>query len=288
MNTWFDENGPAETMTSVGMPGVAPSAPTGPTAGGVSTTMPVGVPIEAPSSLAAVGAPASASPSPAGGGFDWNAYGAGSAPWTGAFAAPSYAPMTYGGPTAFTAPTGVNESNDPGFAFRLQQGELALKRIQAASGGLFTGGAAKSLIDYNQGAASAEYGKVFDRALQGFQASTGASLAGFNANADQQNKAFQAQYQGALDQYNTAYSAFRNNQNDPFAKQFSLASLGANAAATAGQQQLTAAEIAGSAYQGGANAAAAGTVGSANATQGSLAALGQLPSDYWLTTLAGK
>jgi enhancing lycopene biosynthesis protein 2 len=40
----------------------------------------------------------------------------------------------------FTAPTGVTEQNDPGYQFRMQQGELALDRSAAAQGEALGGG----------------------------------------------------------------------------------------------------------------------------------------------------
>lgn len=68
-----------------------------------------------------------------------------------------------GGP--FVAPTGVTEQNDPGYQFRLEQGQKALQNSAAARGGLLSGGTAKALADYNQNAASGEYGNVYNRAL---------------------------------------------------------------------------------------------------------------------------
>lgn len=68
----------------------------------------------------------------------------------------------------FTAPTAVTEQNDPGYQFRLQQGQQALQNSAAARGGLLSGGTAKALADYNQNAASGEYGNVYNRALNTF------------------------------------------------------------------------------------------------------------------------
>lgn len=69
----------------------------------------------------------------------------------------------------FQAPTGVTEQNDPGFQFRLQQGQQALERSAASRGGLLSGGTAKSLDAYSQGQASQEYGNVYNRAFNEFQ-----------------------------------------------------------------------------------------------------------------------
>lgn len=69
---------------------------------------------------------------------------------------------------SFQAPTGVDMSNDPGYAFRLQQGEEALQNSAAARGGLLSGGTAKAFEDYAQNFASNEYENVYNRALQNY------------------------------------------------------------------------------------------------------------------------
>ncbi len=52
---------------------------------------------------------------------------------------------------------------DPGYQFRLQQGQQALERSAAARGGLLSGRAAKDMTNYAQGAASQEYGNAYNR-----------------------------------------------------------------------------------------------------------------------------
>lgn len=52
---------------------------------------------------------------------------------------------------------------DPGYQWRLQQGQQALERSAAARGGLLSGRAAKDMTNYAQGAASQEYGNAFNR-----------------------------------------------------------------------------------------------------------------------------
>jgi hypothetical protein len=58
---------------------------------------------------------------------------------------------------------------DPGYQFRLQQGQQALDRSASARGGMFSGRAAKDLMNYGQGAASQEYGNVYNRKFNEFQ-----------------------------------------------------------------------------------------------------------------------
>lgn len=52
---------------------------------------------------------------------------------------------------------------DPGYQFRLSEGQKALERSAAAKGSLQSGGFMKGLTDYSQGAASQEYGNAYNR-----------------------------------------------------------------------------------------------------------------------------
>jgi len=52
---------------------------------------------------------------------------------------------------------------DPGYAFRLSEGQKALEQSAAARGGLLSGGAGKALTNYGQNAASQEYTNAFNR-----------------------------------------------------------------------------------------------------------------------------
>jgi hypothetical protein len=69
----------------------------------------------------------------------------------------------------FQAPTNVTEQNDPGYQFRLNQGNQLLQNSAAAKGGLLSGGTAKALMDFGQNDASNEYSNVYNRALNNFQ-----------------------------------------------------------------------------------------------------------------------
>ena len=52
---------------------------------------------------------------------------------------------------------------DPGYAFRLSEGQKALDRSAAARGGLQSGGALKAAARFGQQMGSQEYGRAFDR-----------------------------------------------------------------------------------------------------------------------------
>jgi len=59
--------------------------------------------------------------------------------------------------------TMVDFNADPGYAFRMQEGQRALESSAAARGGLLSGGTGKALADYGQQAGSQEYGAAYDR-----------------------------------------------------------------------------------------------------------------------------
>lgn len=52
---------------------------------------------------------------------------------------------------------------DPGYQFRLDQGNKAIERSAAARGGLLSGAAVKAASDYGQGSASQEYQNAYNR-----------------------------------------------------------------------------------------------------------------------------
>lgn len=56
-----------------------------------------------------------------------------------------------------------NWQMDPGYQFRMDEGQRALENSAAARGGLLSGGTAKAIEQYGQGFASNEYANVFNR-----------------------------------------------------------------------------------------------------------------------------
>lgn len=123
-------------------------------------------------------------------------------------------------------------TQDPGYAFRLQEGEKALERSAAARGNLISGGALKAATRYGQEMGSQEYNNAFNRyqterasQLQPLQ-----SLAGVGQSATNQMGA-------AAGQYGAGASATYGNLG---------AAQGANA--------INAANARASGYVGGANA----------------------------------
>lgn len=81
----------------------------------------------------------------------------------------------------------ANLVNDPGYQFRLQQGQEALENSAAARGNLLSGATLKDLQDYSQGLASQEAASAYARDFDAFnntQNQLGNLLSlGFDANA---------------------------------------------------------------------------------------------------------
>jgi len=122
---------------------------------------------------------------------------------------------------------------DPGYAFRLSEGQKALDRQAAARGGLISGGALKAAGRYGQDMASQEYQNAFNRAFTGY----GTDVA---------------------------------RENQLYNRQAALAGIGQTSTNLVNQAGQNYANNAGNLITGGAAAQAAGQVGMANAFTGGL------------------
>ena len=58
---------------------------------------------------------------------------------------------------------GFDFKTDPGYEFRVQEGQKALERSAAARGNLLSGGAIKNALRFGQGVASDEYARAYGR-----------------------------------------------------------------------------------------------------------------------------
>lgn len=82
-------------------------------------------------------------------------------------------------PAAFKFGTGDYQA-DPGYAFRLAEGEKALKRRQSVGGNLFSSQALRNAQEYGQGMASQEFGNAYSRAIDAYNADVARSNTGYN------------------------------------------------------------------------------------------------------------
>ena len=82
-------------------------------------------------------------------------------------------------PEAFRFGAGDYQA-DPGYAFRLSEGQKLLDRTAAPKGRLFSGGALKAAARYGQEMGSQEYGNAYNRALTASNANVARSDTGYN------------------------------------------------------------------------------------------------------------
>jgi hypothetical protein len=135
-------------------------------------------------------------------------------------------------PAAFKFGAGDYQA-DPGYAFRLAEGQKALDRQAAARGGLISGGALRAATRFGQEMGSQEFGNAYNRALTG---------------------------------YNTDVA----RENQLYNRQAALAGIGQTATNLVGQAGQNYATNVGNLMTSGAAANAAGQVGMANALTGGL------------------
>jgi len=114
-------------------------------------------------------------------------------------------------PAAFTGQ--VNLGQDPGYAFRLQQGIDAMNKSAAARGGLMSGSAIKGGIKFGQDMGSEEYGNAYARYQQNRanQLNALGSFATAGMSAAQNTSATNALYGGQMGDASRAYA---NTQNE--------------------------------------------------------------------------
>ena len=102
---------------------------------------------------------------------------------------------------------------DPGYAFRLSEGQKALERSAAARGGLLSGATGKALTRYGQDMGSQEYMNAFNRYQAERQARLGPlqSLAGVGQTAANTLGAAGQNYAGAANQLALTNAANQGN-----------------------------------------------------------------------------
>jgi hypothetical protein len=135
-------------------------------------------------------------------------------------------------PAAFKFGAGDYQA-DPGYAFRLSEGQKTLDRQAAARGGLISGGALKAAQRFGQDMGSQEYQSAYNRALTG---------------------------------YNTDVA----RENQLYNRQAGLAGIGQTSTNLVGQAGQNYATNVGNLMTGAGAAQAAGQVGAANAITGGL------------------
>jgi len=179
---------------------------------------------------------------------------------------------------------------DPGYQFRMEEGQKALERSAAARGTLLGGGTLKALSRYSQGVASDEYSKAFERARisRNDRFSQFTSMSGIGQNAVNASINAGQNYGSAAAGNIVRAGEYEGNANMNAANQagdFRLGSVGqagnfrVGTVNNAGNYRMQGEQIAGNATIGAANAQAAGTIGSANAWSSALSGIGKTAAD---------
>lgn len=117
------------------------------------------------------------------------------------------------------APSYEEATSDPGYQFRVKEGQRALENNAAAKGNLRSGATLKGLADYNQNAASQEYQNVFNRYGQGYNARFGTAQA---LNANQQQRELQ-EYQSEYEAFAAKFAANYQGKSDEWQRAFQTA-----------------------------------------------------------------
>lgn len=139
-------------------------------------------------------------------------------------------------PEQFHAPTKAEAEAEPGFAFRLSQGEGALQAAGAAKGLARSGGFYKGLIGFGQDFASNEYKNVFDRATSQYKTNFDAMLTSQKTNFDEARSEYDTKthladsnYDHMWKQYLERADVFYANQKNRYDRLYGNAQLGLNA-----------------------------------------------------------
>lgn len=133
-------------------------------------------------------------------------------------------------PPNFEAPTAQSVLSDPGYQFRLGQGEQELQQSAAGKGLLNTGGTLKDVLSYGQNFASNEFQNAWNRnmgtynaAFQSAAAAFAPQMTGYQTQANLLPGMNQNNYMNAYNKWLQDYNVFRNQQLDTFNKQQQVA-----------------------------------------------------------------
>jgi hypothetical protein len=168
---------------------------------------------------------------------------------------------------------------DPGYQFRLEQGQKALERSGALRGMLNSGQTLKALTGYAQGMASQEYQNAFNRFMQqrAQRYQMLSDLAGMGERANAQALGLGTWYGGNVADNLMRGSMYAGDTRMRGATYAGSARMGS--ASDAARLRIGAAESAADAYMGRGNAEAAGHIGAANAWNRMLGGIGQTAMD---------
>lgn len=118
------------------------------------------------------------------------------------------APFAY---PEFEAPTAETFQADPGYDWRVAEGERALKNFSASQGLLRTGGTLKDLMTWREGLASQEFGNVYNRRFGEWSAGRDTARDMYDRNFQSSVFDYNRQYQAEADEYARALGTYGMN-----------------------------------------------------------------------------
>lgn len=179
-------------------------------------------------------------------------------------AVPTYQPGEIPGP--YVAPE-FRYQEDPGMAYRMQQGQRAIETGAAGAGAGLSGATMKALAKYGQDLGSQEYGNAFDRYMR----QRGAGLGEYQTNLGRAQDIRNTGWGAAKDIYGMGAEQQMNKYN----RAAGLTSLGEAAAGRLGIMATGLGENLANIYGQRGNVQAAGTMGMGQAAGNALSGIGQ-------------
>lgn len=143
----------------------------------------------------------------------------------------------------FNQPTMAEAMNDDGYKFTLDQGDKNLQNWAAARGTLNDSSTAKALIDYGQGAATTQYGNVWQRNYDAYNTNTqnqyiapwqaqyqnwvtgtvGPTMTNYQTQAANTGHLNDVAWQDNWNKWLQDWNQFRDQRDSTFSKQFQVA-----------------------------------------------------------------
>lgn len=180
---------------------------------------------------------------------------------------------------------------DPGYQFRLDQGNQSIQNLAAATGNLNSGRALKDAMTFNSGLASQEYQNAYARYGNDYNTGLNSHLQNYNTGLNSHLQNYQTGLNSHVENYltglnshiqnyNTGFNAFNTDKTNQFNRLAAIAGMGqASASSLAGVSQNYANQVSNNLAQS-ANAQAAGTVGQSNAINQGLGSLANAGMNY--------
>jgi hypothetical protein len=182
---------------------------------------------------------------------------------------------------AFTAPSGQEVLNrDPGYAFRVSEGQKELDRQGAARGSLISGGQLKAGARFSQDLASQEYGAAYSRALTENDLAKQRALEANQLGYGRSELYNQQQQDRTLESYKTNLQAQLGVRQLNYGELAGISGAGQQAASQTGLFGQETGKNVGSNITSAGAAQAGGTVGAASALAGGIGGIGNAAQGY--------